>query len=294
MSLDWKLFYHTIRGSDWPDCEETLEFARLPENIKKEIIYNFNGLQYIISPEHSVNRLVEIIPIDSKYNFLIPKRCNNLIRVGNTFDGGYIIPEEMIMIANGLLSGGIGLDWEFEKHWSQLNSSTIHAYDATCTNVDYQKIYGNEYNQMWSDNRIIYEQFIGTNNVLLSHAIEKLSVSNIFVKLDIEGSEYECIEDIIKYKNNIIGMVIEFHEIGKTEQFISNIQLLQQYYDIVHIHANNSLKTPSSIGELPYVLEITLSRKDFIKDSPLRYNTYLVGLDSPNDCNKNDLFMYFN
>ena len=74
--------------------------------------------------------------------------------------------------------------------------------------------------------------------------------------MDIEGSEYRCLDDLIKYKDRISGIVIEFHDIDlhidKIKEFISKFDL-----KIVHIHINNW--TLVGKNDLPLIIEVTFS-----------------------------------
>mgnify|MGYP001432226796 FL=1 len=46
---------------------------------------------------------------------LRPIAYENLIRIGRSNDGGYVIPKKIFSICDGLLSYGINKDWSFEK-----------------------------------------------------------------------------------------------------------------------------------------------------------------------------------
>ena len=41
------------------------------------------------------------------------------------------------------------------------------------------------------------------------------NISNIFFKIDIEGSEYELLDSILLMQDNIVGLAIEFHDLNK-------------------------------------------------------------------------------
>ena len=84
--------------------------------------------------------------------------------------------------------------------------------------------------------------------------------NNIFLKVDIEGSEYEILNDIINFKNMLQGIVIEFHDVSKNiykiSEFINNIK--SNLY-LVHIHGNNySVKENNKD---PEAIELTFSKK---------------------------------
>ena len=94
----------------------------------------------------------------------------------------------------------------------------------------------------------------------LNEIFSKNSYENIFLKIDIEGSEYRILDQIILHQNKINGFVIEFHScdlhFDRIEKFINNFDL-----DLVHIHINNY----SNINQLsnPDVIELTFCKKIF-------------------------------
>ena len=62
--------------------------------------------------------------------------------------------------------------------------------------------------------------------------------SNIFLKIDIEGDEYQLLEYILQYKNKLSGIAIEFHRVDlnvkKIDKFIKDLG-----FYITNIHINN-------------------------------------------------------
>ena len=92
--------------------------------------------------------------------------------------------------------------------------------------------------------------------------MERLEKKNnkIMLKCDIEGSEYEIIEDLMYYSDNIDMLVFEFHWIDKNkEKFVNALKKLCQKFAIIHLHANNHYQTLED--GLPIILEISLKNK---------------------------------
>ena len=58
-------------------------------------------------------------------NKLRPYRSKNLVRLGNNFDGGYIVNLNSIHQVDYLISIGISDDWSFENDFRKLNKSAI-------------------------------------------------------------------------------------------------------------------------------------------------------------------------
>jgi len=109
----------------------------------------------------------------------------------------------------------------------------------------------------------------------------------IFFKIDIEGSEYEILEEIIYFQNQIVGLCIEFHSCNKNLsqiiKFIENFDL-----EIVHIHANNyKLPLPN---EIPDVLEFTFARDPKTIGN---FKGLPNALDMPNKSKDNEIILNF-
>ena len=123
------------------------------------------------------------------------------------------------------------------------------------------------------------------STVLISNG--KLKKGDYFIKMDIEGGEYRCLDDLIKYQDLICGMVIEFHDIDlhldKIEKFISRLNL-----KIAHIHINNW--TIVGKNDLPLILELTFSRYGKFRDIPAD-NPHV--LDNPNAPKRTDFQFSF-
>ena len=62
-------------------------------------------------------------------SFLKPKKKFNLIRLGNKFDGGYLVDKNSILSSKNLLSFGINDDWSFEKDFLKYQNIPLYAFD---------------------------------------------------------------------------------------------------------------------------------------------------------------------
>ena len=116
-----------------------------------------------------------------------------------------------------------------------------------------------------------------SNYCTLSTILDSTKHKNIFLKIDIEGSEYRLLNTLILNQDRISGLVLEFHDcdlhINSIKSFIENFSL-----QLVHIHANNCAPIRLDDG-LPLVLELTFS-----KYSKVLNETYLPHkFDMPND-----------
>lgn len=218
------------------------------------------------------------IKLSSSLRWMCPVDVPNLIRLGRNGDGGYILPKSIVESSDGLLSFGMGRDWSFEEDYHVLKpTNPIHMYDGTVDRImDYIR---DRCNKFYVDQKVLHKENVTTYNFDLS--IERINRNNLILKCDIEGDEYNLVENILSNKHRITAIVMEFHWLHEDrQQFNDALQKLMLSYKIVHFHGNNN----SWIGTdgLPKFLEVTLVRNDLIQSSDSRTSVWLQNLDFPN------------
>ena len=259
--------------------------------------------------------------LPTSLNFLAPLTVDGMVRVGNSHDGGYVIPTSSILAVDTLLSFGISADWSFEEHFKALNPGIIiHAYDHTISEQKFKlsllrglvkfafgkmgtgelkrrfKIWRG-YKSFFQQKAIHFKERIhnrvdGTHDATLEKIFDRTESTKIFLKIDIEGSEYRIIDDIVKYADRIIGMVIEFHETDPLrDTFCKAVRTLQKRFEIVHLHGNNFVALAGD--NLPEVLEITFANRRDVEGSARRQHLPLPELDHPNDPDRADYVLSF-
>lgn len=227
-----------------------------------------------------------------------PKKNYDLIRLGKNNDGGYLVEKNSIKNSKTLISFGIEGDWSFESHFKSHNNIKIFAYDFTLNNhfwsrhpKDLQSSFKDFFTN--KNGNYFFPKKIGKTGIKYFEKIS-LEIPDIFnnlefnyfggtkpffFKIDIEGSEYRILDDLINYKEDIEGIVIEFHDadlhLEKIDKFLNNINL-----ELCHIHANNFQNT-NKFG-IPTTLELTFS-KDPIKldDNPVNLPNFLDQKNNP-------------
>ena len=121
------------------------------------------------------------------------------------------------------------------------------------------------------------------------------SSPSVFVKMDIEGSEYRILGDLVADADRINGMVVEFHDCDlHWERFCESMDFLHEDFAVAHVHGNNY--QPLIRGSsTPRVLEISFVNRRLIPDnlggSTASYP--LEGLDRPCDPSKPDYAIQF-
>jgi hypothetical protein len=240
-----------------------------------------------------------------------PVACEQLARIGNTNDGGYVVPLGAVSAADALLSFGLSHDWTFERDFKKHNAdAVIHCYDHT---VSLRTAFEYSVGQLlrfvlqfrtralrnaftWIDylfffrgDKIHFRQKIWRDNqdhsATVDDAFGRLPAGRrVFVKIDIEGSEYRILDDVIRHSQNIVSIAIEFHDVDiLSERFNSLVEKIKRDFYIVHIHGNNMGGT-TPFG-FPSAAEITFLNKRFFSSPPppsqLKYP--LPQLDQPNN-----------
>lgn len=230
--------------------------------------------------------LKEMTMLPNKFK---PKYQYNLIRLGSKHDGGYLVEKDSIYSAKTLLGFGIENDWNFERDFLAKNNIKLEAFDHT---ISFGRFAGKaveslakilicfwkpkakrlKYHQKFNlfidflsffrNDRSLHKIAIGNSiknsksvNRIFSEYVDQLPV---FIKCDIEGSEYEILDDLIKNAENICGLAIEFHDIHlhlkQIESFLDSFPL-----ELVHIHVNNYADVDEN-GD-PTVIELSFAKK---------------------------------
>lgn len=201
-----------------------------------------------------------------------PKNEYNLIRLGKDNDGGYLVEKDSLNFAQSLISFGLSYDWSFEKHFHKIKNCPIHCYDPSVkyssikkfsrkniinlfkiknlfnknllkTTVNNIFLY-NDYKKFFTNKIIHYQSSIGigVNKINFSEIIDRIQLYPVFLKIDIEGSEYRILNDILKYQTKISGLVIEFHNVDLNIKIISDF-INEFNLSLCHVHGQNPLGT---------------------------------------------------
>jgi hypothetical protein len=233
-------------------------------------------------------------------NYFQPKINNNLIRIGSANDGGYLVNKDDVYNSDLLLSFGICDDWSFEENFLQYKNINCFAFDGSLSNkfwlkqlfnsllkLKFKKIFKYyKFKNFFKGKKTFIKKYVSDlkhiDHINFNCIIEKYckNYNKIFLKVDIEGSEYRILNEVLENSDKISSFVVEFHDVDlnfeKIKNFIDNFPL-----KIIHTHANNYSNLNSQSN--PTAIEITFSNF-YIEE--LR-NNLPDKLDSPN--NKKEL-----
>lgn len=197
-------------------------------------------------------------------------------RIGCAYDGGYIICVLPDVTYDILLSGGVAGDISFEDDLCNQYKLNCIAFDGTphCVIKD-------------SENIKIVSKNIDDKNDESTTDLKDLiqQYNNIFLKMDIEGSELpwiRCLTD--EQLNKFSQIVMEFHFPFSDEDRIV-FEKINKNHVLIHFHGNNC---PAGMNHfkginIPNVFECTyIHKKYLVHDVELNDEPIPSSLDMPN------------
>ena len=253
----------------------------------QEKIEEIKQNKYKIHPNKmKIDILAELTPLDLD-------KC--LIRLGQKYDGGYVILDHLLDKIEVVYSYGVNDDTMFESQFSNLFNSKMRLYDFSIDKVAYHP------------NFYFVKEGVGpaTDKFKLLDTVENhLRKNNDFgkrkiLKLDVEGAEYSTIEQM---PESILlefdQIIMELHSIyEKFNEFKKIILKINKHFYLYHIHSNN-YSYMSKHGhnlKLPNVLEICWIKKELVNPEEVYFSNknYPTSIDAPNTPQKDDLDLNF-
>ena len=258
-------------------------------------------------------------------SFLKPEYETKLIRIGKSNDGGYSICELALKNTKTLLSFGLNDDWSFDEEFYKMSNSKVFVYDPSVNwKFWLKKLIRNlreifflqrkkfkEINEIFcyykyvkffdNINKVHEQKLIAPKNTFilgfendqltdLDSLMKNINEKSVFLKIDIEGSEYRILDQIIKYQDFMTGLVIEFHNCDLHEQSIKNF-INDFKLQLVHIHANNfGLINKNGFAAS---LEMTFSPREFNTKIEKNSKSYPLSIDQPCDPRYQDNLIQF-
>ncbi len=250
--------------------------------------------------------------------------------MGPNGDCGYVIPKSAAISTRSLYSIGISTNWEFEVEMSRLNPGlNIRAFDRTSgwkvfayvalrdllrgdpsvrdgqplieRFSSFQKflVLAIRFRSFFRGRRRFNRKWVrvekrGSDEVSFKESIAgAFSESPSMLKIDIEGGEYEFIDDLLhqlsENHQKVSCLVMELHDTHvRRADFERLVKGISHWLPIVHIHANNCAGVATD--GLPEVLEISFARAEREignREFPLPH------LDHPNDPDIPDISFSF-
>jgi hypothetical protein len=229
-----------------------------------------------------IGKRVQLLIQANLPGFLCPFAAATLARLGRDNDGGYLVDSRDVAAADSLISLGLFDDWSFDEAFVRQNPVPVLAYDGSIgwwtfarrivkallvpglpPGVQHNTRLLTGYLSFFSGRNRHIRRFVSRDrkksHVTMMQVFETalaLGFSRPFLKIDIEGSEYGILKDLVRCASSTVGLVIEFHDcdahLEEIREFVAAYPLR-----LAHIHANNCGVVNSD--QFPVVLELTFS-----------------------------------
>jgi len=214
--------------------------------------------------------------LDFKYQAL---NLNHVIRIGAIRDGGYFVTKRLVEDSEILISGGISYNVAFEKDFWDINrTAKLIMIDGSFNLFTYlarpfywmifkrsftMKI-GGLIDMLYLKKKAIFvKKYLGIRYSLKNIFDEYVKrEKKVYLKLDIEGSEYDLLDDIISYQDKICGLAIEFHNVPDHIPEINKF-LIRLQKCLIGFSINETAKLNAS--GLPNVIELCFADNLYVE-----------------------------
>ena len=193
---------------------------------------------------------------------LRPFKCDHLVRLGQDYDGGYIVNRQDIDKSDILISMGVKDDWSFEMDFSKIKDCEMVCLDKE-SQVSSDDVFYNGHRQM------IYKNIgleASPDTIPFDHIIN-IPSNKIFLKMDVEGEEYKFLDLLIQNSHKFSSICMEFHCLNEENNFDALLNFIGKIdQKLVHIHPNNC-----GMGfdkKWPHVIELSFTSSDNINYDP--------------------------
>lgn len=249
-----------------------------------------------------------------------PLALRDEIRLGSTFDGGYLIPKRALETSENLITFGYGHDFNFEKAFLRMHKSNCcHLYESS---ISLYTVFRGFFGAVWWGFlsrrsfplyrlRVLVKYLLmritpglnyhirevrklqeSKNQISFQQILRQVSIQQkTILKVDIEGGEYELLPEL--FDSDFAAIIVEFHECSSNlEIFNAAIERSRKFFAISHIHINNFASVNDGI---PNVIEVTFVNRNLVNLEEFSdfKDTLPVPLDSPCNPAKSDFIFNY-
>jgi len=288
---------------DWGKCKNPIK----QKHVNNDTIVSIKN-QYTLEKEIEKEIKKEIeVEYDTLFDYNIDLfkvyQFDKKIRFGSNIDGGYVFCDINTKY-DCYISGGIADNDDFT--YSFINKYNISKKNCYGFDGTVNKLPDNIFNDM----TFIKKNIGNMNNNKVTNLDDLFEKYNdIFLKMDIEGGEWEWLSYINEQKlNKISQFVIELHGVTNVSwhnnmtfdsfncsrnEKIKCLEKLFKTHFLVHAHGNNADKI--AYNGIPNVIELTYVHKKHFDGIPELNTTPLpiIGLDYPNEKKMSDVDLNF-
>ena len=202
-----------------------------------------------------------------------------LLRFGSIGDGGYYLSPNSITESDMLFSGGISSNVEFEFDFYRLNpNASLLMVDPTVSKSKLllkglaRLFFKKSRKLSYLYNTLMFWDLLNQKrckhlDIWLKQPEQIFGLiqknfgeqSAVLLKLDIEGSEYDFLEELLTRQSQINAMVFEFHDLDvKHHLLLDFIEKISNNFNLVYMEVNPS---GGFVNSLPKCIELSFERK---------------------------------
>lgn len=255
-----------------------------------------------------------------------PVKIDQLIRLGNKYDGGYVVHGPSLKSIDFLVTYGVGYNAQFELAFAKYSNAKVLAFDPTMKDASYfiEKLKKGQIRAFlgqikWLIKWLMKEPELKKHHIKFvqegiatsddtanekfksfDEHIEKYNLQNskLVLKIDIDGGEHSLFEDRMIYDklDQIEQLILEFHYLDTyLEETAAIFNELSKTHSLIHIHGNNYGEPFIYNGKkIPKVIEATFLSNKHISDKNYSTEQYpRKGLDAPCYSKKEDMPLDF-
>jgi hypothetical protein len=234
-----------------------------------------------------------ISAIQMMHKVLTPNKCTGTKRrIGAGNDGGYVIINEVLANTKFCLCFGAGGNIDVEKHLASIGKKT-ECFDAE---PDFNHLPELKDIPIGGSKNLSLNLNYHRTNVDGNNIDSIIPTESYFLKMDIEGGEWEVLRNMSdSHKSKMNMLVVEYHlnnEYYRSRNLLSIYDVLvsiKNTHHLVHIHGNN-YDIPNYGGtKIPAVVECCYINKSLgISTDEIDCSEYPSIIDTPNNLNAFD------
>jgi hypothetical protein len=180
------------------------------------------------------------------------------IRVGNKFDGGYVMLDQGIKELQAFYSYGVNDDYSFDDNLSKISNSIGRLFDPTVA-----------YPKKITDRLYFKKIGLATGEGTVRDHVSMYGDmgKKMILKLDIEGAEWTWLKHTTQEELSMFDQIlIEYHDFKNSviyESCQKCLKKINELFYLYHVHGNNH-RPLVNINKtyIPDVLECSYIRKD--------------------------------
>lgn len=220
---------------------------------------------------------------------LRPRSDVDLVRVGPVGDGGYVVARDVVPAITWVVGLGMADDWRFEAELAATAASPVTVCDPGAGPRFWarrrvgqlkRRITGAPVDPLRDNPVATYRkdrEFFGpgrenlrvrigdgrTGTVALAEVLNRHPDRDVFLKIDVEGGEWQTLDTLLAQQHRIVGAAIGFHDVDEHLDLLLGFVQRAESWSIVNVAANNAGGVAHD--GTPRLVEMSFARTDLLR-----------------------------